>query len=45
MGARKDVYRILVWKSEGMRPLGRPRRRWKDNIKINLHEVGCGAMD
>jgi hypothetical protein len=30
---------------EGNRPLGRPRRRWENNIKINLHEVGCGAMD
>ena len=32
-------------KPEGKRPLGRPRRRWEDNIKINLHEVGCGGMD
>jgi len=34
-----------VVKSEGKRPLGRPRRRWEDNIKINLHEVGCGDVD
>jgi hypothetical protein len=33
-----------VWKSEGKRPLGRPRRRWEDNIKIELQEVGCGGM-
>jgi len=44
--ARKDeerrVYRVLVGKPEGKRPLGRPRRRWADNIRINLQEVGCG---
>jgi hypothetical protein len=34
-----------VGKPEGKRPLGRPRRRWEDNIKINLQEVGCGGMD
>jgi hypothetical protein len=39
------VYRILVGKPEGKRPLGRPRRRWEDNIKIYLQEVGCGGMD
>jgi len=39
------VYRILVGKPEGRRPLGRPRRRWEDNIKMNLQEVGCGGMD
>jgi hypothetical protein len=39
------VYRVLVGKSEGKRPLGRPRRRWEDNIKIDLQEVGCGGMD
>ena len=37
------TYRILVGKPEGKRPLGRPRRRWRDNIKMNLREVGCGA--
>jgi hypothetical protein len=36
---------ILVVKPEGNRPLGRPRRRWEDNIKFDLQEVGCGAMD
>ena len=41
----KGVYRLLVGKLEGTRPLGRLRRRWEDNIKMNLHEVGCGGMD
>jgi len=45
MGERRGVYRIWVGKSEGKRPLGRPRRRWKDNSKIYLQEVGCGGMD
>jgi hypothetical protein len=44
-GEERDVYRILVGKPEGKRPLGRPRRRWDDNIKITLQEVGCGGMD
>jgi hypothetical protein len=39
------VYMVLVGKSEGKRPLGRPRRIWEDNIKIDLQEVGCGSMD
>ena len=41
----RDVYRVLVGKPEGTRPLGRPRRRWVDNIKMDLQEVGCGGMD
>jgi hypothetical protein len=45
MGERTDVYRVLLGKPEGKRPLGRPRRRWEDNIKMDLHEVGCGGMD
>ena len=45
MGERRGVYRVLVWKPEGKRTLGRPRRRWEDNIKMNLQEVGCGGMD
>jgi len=45
MGERRGVYRVLVGKPEGKRPLGRPRRRWEDNIKMNLQEVGCGVMD
>ena len=45
MGERRVVYRVLVGKPEGKRPLGRPRRRWEDNIKMDLEEVGCGGMD
>jgi len=45
MGDRRILYRVLVRKPEGKRPLGRPRRRWEDNIKMDLQEVGCGAMD
>ena len=45
MGERRDVYRVLVGKPEGKRPLGRPRRRWEDNIKMVLQEVGYGGMD
>ena len=39
------MYRVLVGKPEGKIPLGRPRRRWEDNIKMDLQEVGCGGMD
>jgi hypothetical protein len=45
MGERRGVYRVLVWKPEGRRPLGRPRTRWEDNIKMDLQEMGCGGMD
>jgi hypothetical protein len=45
MGERKDVYRVLVGKPEGKRPLGRPSLRWKDKIKMDLQEVGRGDMD
>ena len=45
MGERRGVYRVLVGKSEGKRPLGRHRRRWEDNIKMDLQEVGCGDTD
>ena len=45
MGERKSVYRVLVGKPEGERPLGSPRRRWQDNIKMEHQEVGCGSMD
>jgi hypothetical protein len=41
----RDVYRVLVGKPEGVRPVGRPRRRWEDNTKVYLQEVGCGGMD
>jgi hypothetical protein len=39
------VYRVLVGKPDGKRPLGKPSRKWEDNIKIDLQEVGCGGMD
>jgi len=42
---RRGVYRVLVGKPEGKRSLVRPRRRWEDNIKMDLQEVGCGGMD
>jgi hypothetical protein len=42
---RRGVYRVLVGKPEGKRPLGRSRRRWEDNIRMDLREVGCGGMD
>jgi len=45
MGEERGVYRVLVRKPEGKRPLGRPRRRWVDNIRMDLQEVGCGCMD
>jgi len=45
MGNRRGVHRVLVGKREGTRPLGRPRLRWEDNIKMDLQEVGCGRMD
>jgi hypothetical protein len=41
----RGVYRVLVGKPEGKRPLGRPRCRWEDNIKMDLKKVGCGGMD
>ena len=44
-GERRVVYRVLVGKPEEKRPLGRHRRRWEDNIKMDLQEVGCGSMD
>ena len=45
MSEERGVYRVLVGKLEGKRPLGRPRRRWMDNIRMDLQEVGCGYMD
>jgi hypothetical protein len=41
----RDVYRVLVGKPEGRRPLGRPRRRWEVNIKLGVQVVGCRGMD
>jgi hypothetical protein len=43
IGVRRGAYRALVGKPEGRRPLGRPRRRWKDNIKMDLREIGWGG--
>jgi len=45
MGEEKGLYRVLVGKLEGKRPLWRPRHRWVDNIRMDLQEVGCGYMD
>ena len=45
MGEERGVYRALVGKPEGRSPLGRPRRRWEDNIRMDLREVGCGCVD
>jgi len=45
MGEERWVYRFLVGKPERRRPLGRPRRRWVDNVRMDLHEVGCGYRD
>ena len=45
MGEGRGVHGVLVGKPEGKRPLGRPRRRWEDNIKMDLHEVGGGCED
>jgi hypothetical protein len=44
-GEMKNAYRILVGKPEGKRQIGRPRRRWEDNIKMNLMEIGSGGME
>jgi hypothetical protein len=45
MRERKSLYRVLVGKPEGKRPLGIPRRRWENNIKMDRQEVGCGGTD
>ena len=45
MGEERGTYRVLVGKPEGKRPLGRPRHKWVDNIRMNLQEVGCGYVD
>jgi hypothetical protein len=45
MGEMRNAYRILVGKPEGKRPLGRPRRRWVDNIKMDLRETGLDGVD
>ena len=45
IGERRGVFRVLVGKPEGKIPLGKPRRRWEDNIKLDLQKVECGGMD
>jgi hypothetical protein len=45
MGERRGAFRALVGKPEGRRPIGRPRRRWEHNFKMDLREVGWGGMD
>jgi hypothetical protein len=45
MGAKRNAYRLLVEKPEGKRPLGKPRRRWVDNIRMDVGEVGWGDVD
>jgi hypothetical protein len=45
VGERRGVYRVLVGKPEGKRPLGRPRHKWEDNIKMDLQEAGCGVQN
>jgi hypothetical protein len=45
MGEKRNVYRLLVGEPEGKRPLGRPRRRWTDNIKMDLLEIGLSIVD
>ena len=45
MGERRVVYRVWWWKPDGKSPFGRPRRRWEDNIKMDLQEVECGGVD
>jgi hypothetical protein len=45
MGEKRNVYRLLLGKPEGMRPLGRPRSRWIDNIKMDLLEIACSVVD
>jgi hypothetical protein len=45
MGEKRNVYKLLVGKPEGKGPLGRPRRRWIDNIKMDLSEIGLGGVD
>ena len=45
MGEERGAYRVLVGKPEGKRPMGKPRRRWVDNIRMDLQEVGCGRVD
>jgi hypothetical protein len=45
MGEGRGIYRVLVWRSKGKRPLGRPRRRWEDNIKMDLREISINVTN
>jgi hypothetical protein len=45
MGEERKVYKVLVGKLEGMRPLGRPRRRWEDGVRMDVREIGFGGVD
>jgi hypothetical protein len=45
MGEERKVYKVLVGKPEGRRPLGRPRRRWEDDVRMDLREIGLGGVD
>jgi hypothetical protein len=45
MGEERNVYRVLMEMPEGKRPLGRPRRRWDDGIRMDLRKIGCGSVD
>jgi hypothetical protein len=45
MGEERKVYKILVGKPEGRRPLGRPRRRWEDGVRMDVREIGLGGVD
>jgi hypothetical protein len=45
MGEERKVYRALVGKPKGKRPLGRPRRRWEDGVRMDLGEIGCGSIE
>jgi hypothetical protein len=45
MGEERKVYKVLVGKPEGKRPLGRPRRRWEDGIRMDVREIGLGGVD
>jgi hypothetical protein len=45
MGEQRKVYKVLVGKPEGKRPLGRPRRRWEDGIRMDFREIGLGGVD
>jgi hypothetical protein len=45
MGEERKMYKVLVGKPEGKRPLGRPRRRWEDGIRIDLRDIGLGSVD